>query len=234
MNNEQAWTKYAAEAEGIPGWFQPAFVPFIRAINGWQCAHDVVGAILEIGVHHGRSFIPLALCAREAERLVAVDCFRRKEANRSWSGAGDLEAFRVNLERYLPAEIAKAVTIVERDARELTAGDYRTAAGGRVRMAHVDGGHSYNETLNDLDNMAAVLVTFGALLIDDVFNPHWPDVGAAFHDWLFKRTDWVPIATAHAHVVVVHHRHAAEYQGALRALGPIKTTTWNGRHVCVW
>src|SRR5258708_20065236 len=52
---------------------------------------------------------------------------------------------------------------------------------GRCRLLSIDGGHTAECTLNDLRLAEHVVTDFGVVILDDYFNPSWPDVttGAA-------------------------------------------------------
>ena len=84
------WTPEQVERlSKIEGWFDPRILPFYAVIDAMQ-RRSLSGHLGEIGVHHGKSFLPLALMARGQgeEMAVAVDLFDR---NRSGSGQGDKE-----------------------------------------------------------------------------------------------------------------------------------------------
>jgi peptide chain release factor 2 len=53
----------------------------------------------EIGVHHGRLFIPMALARRPGERALAIDVFEDQHLNVDHSGKGDRARFEENVAR---------------------------------------------------------------------------------------------------------------------------------------
>jgi len=65
--------------------------------GGLHARRGVVGALVEVGVYHGKSFVPLALLRRPGELCLAIDCFERQEHNRDESGEGDRAAFEKNV-----------------------------------------------------------------------------------------------------------------------------------------
>lgn len=89
--------EYLASIESIEGWLSPTTGYAMSAMLSWQSARNERGGIAEIGIHHGKSFLPLALSAESDDRLLAIDCFDAQHANVDDSGRGDLAAFQGNL-----------------------------------------------------------------------------------------------------------------------------------------
>ena len=52
---------------------------------------------VEIGVYHGRSFLPLCALRNAGETLVAIDCFDQQEFNVDESGVGNYNKFVSNI-----------------------------------------------------------------------------------------------------------------------------------------
>jgi hypothetical protein len=87
----------------VKGFFEPGLLRVYLALDEIHERRGVSGALAEIGVFHGKSFIPLALLAAPGERAVAVDCFADQTANRDGSGEGCRAAFERNLSDALDA-----------------------------------------------------------------------------------------------------------------------------------
>ena len=87
----------------VKGFFEPGLLRVYLALDEMHERRGVSGALAEIGVFHGKSFIPLALLAAPGERAVAVDCFADQTANRDGSGEGCRAAFERNLSDALDA-----------------------------------------------------------------------------------------------------------------------------------
>lgn len=95
------------DLEQIPGFFEPRLLDAYQLLNASQLKNEVTGAVAEIGVYQGRSFIPLSSMRRRdtisgyfEEVAVAIDCFARQEYNRDSSGRGDISKFQKNLEKH--------------------------------------------------------------------------------------------------------------------------------------
>ena len=94
---------YAHFGDSIKGFFEPGLLRLYLQLDHVHESRDVRGALGEIGVYHGKSFVPLALLRRPDERCVAVDCFADQAANVDASGEGDRVAFERNLAASLAA-----------------------------------------------------------------------------------------------------------------------------------
>mmetsp|Transcript_2397 Transcript_2397/g.3553 ORF Transcript_2397/g.3553 Transcript_2397/m.3553 type:complete len:357 (+) Transcript_2397:291-1361(+) len=95
-----------SDLEEIPGFFEPRLLDAYQLLNKTQLDHGVFGAVVEIGVYQGRSFIPLCFMRRRDDILghyqevaVAIDCFDFQEHNLDSSGRGDLREFQKNLKK---------------------------------------------------------------------------------------------------------------------------------------
>ena len=142
-----------------------------------QATHWFEGSVAEIGVHMGRLFILLKLLAAPHERALAIDVFQDQQLNIDGSGAGNERRFRANLERWASTH---NVEIIQGSSLDVTASELVSKV-GRCRLLSIDGGHTAECTLNDLRLAEHVVTDFGVTILDDYFNPSWPDVttGAA-------------------------------------------------------
>ena len=118
----------------------------LKTIEGWLSWHDFAiirtlieeqnehgGAIVEIGVHHGKSFIAMAASALD-RKLYAIDVFTDQSANIDYSGRGDRDHFLENIER---VGIARSrFTIDERLSGVVSAEDIRGAV-GTISFFHI-------------------------------------------------------------------------------------------------
>jgi hypothetical protein len=164
-----------ARFEETAGFFEPALLPALATLDAVMRERGVHGAVAEIGVFHGRGFVPLALLRRAGERAVAVDVFGQQHLNQDASGAGDEEAFHATLHRF---GVTAGVVVLRADSTALSAEALREAAGGGIRLMSVDGSHTEAAAFSDLRLAAAALVDGGVCLLDDALNPDWPGVAS--------------------------------------------------------
>ncbi len=173
--NQAKLERYCARGHrAVEGWLSPVAIETIRLLADTQHTADLVGAVCEIGVHHGRLFILLCLFRRAGERALAYDLFGRQDENVDGSGAGDIARLRANLARHGVSD--DRVVIVEANSLALSAARIRADAGGPVRLFSIDGGHTAAATRNDLALAAGALAPGGLVVLDDFFNEAWPGV----------------------------------------------------------
>ncbi|MGI8853311.1 MAG: class I SAM-dependent methyltransferase [Methyloceanibacter sp.] len=126
-------------------------------------------------MHHGRLFILLYLLSAPEERAFAVDVFSDQTRNVDESGRGNEAIFLSNLFRH--AGGSERVELFACDSNQLRPEDIKSRV-GRCRLISVDGGHTADTTENDLRLADALLIEGGVCILDDYFNPMWPDVSS--------------------------------------------------------
>src|SRR3546814_2241549 len=116
----------------VDGWLFPYSVDFIRSLAALQRDTGIAGSVGEIGVHHGKLFILLALARQAGEGAFAVDVFGDQHLNRDASGRGDREIFLGNVSRWLGNP--ETVTVLQRSSLEVRPEDKIGRASCRERV----------------------------------------------------------------------------------------------------
>jgi hypothetical protein len=175
--NAAALQAYLRSHVRVAGWLDPYSAQFIAAIGRIQRSADMRGGAAEIGVHEGRLFILLKLLAATGEKTLAIDIFADQHLNTDASGRGDEARFLANVARH--ATVAD-VEILKASSLDIRAPDI-VGRVGSCRLFSIDGGHTAACALNDIMLADASLHEAGVAILDDYFNPRWPDVstGAA-------------------------------------------------------
>lgn len=152
------------------------------------------GSVLEIGVHHGRTLLGLAVSALEAgDRVVAVDPFGTGAAGQAWhdsprdpamvDGARRRQLLEEHLQAVFGCRLPQGLRLIEKRSQDVPRAEYLEGAfAGRARpyrLVHVDGSHEYDDVLADLRLAVELLDPAGLLVIDDVLAPRWLGVAAA-------------------------------------------------------
>ena len=216
----------------VGGWFLRSDAEIFSAILFDQAERQVDGAALEIGVHHGRSFVPLTLCSSPAEPAIAIDIFDRQELNTvDPSGRGDYAVFRRNIERHGSWPRAR---LIASSSLELKPADL----GSRLRFASVDGAHWHNAVVSDLRLVEAAAAEDCVIALDDMFNPTFPEVMSGFFDWWGQRPRFTPLALSAGKAYFCRPAHKARYQRVLLAnrhlrFNHVKTIDFLGSPVLV-
>jgi hypothetical protein len=197
----------------IKGWLDPFSAEFIATLAGIQTNASYNGAVGEIGVHHGKLFLLLLLAATPTERVFAVDVFEQQHLNVDQSGHGDREIFLANIRQWRGQ--CDDISIIARSSLEVTPDDIVSQC-GKARLVSIDGGHTEECTLNDLMLTQQILTDHGVAVIDDYFNPDWPDVSTGAAKYLANpATVLRPFAITPNKVFLTAPGNARFYRAAL-------------------
>lgn len=179
--------KYARRGHRtVGGWLTATAAETIVTLATVQGRLGIVGGACEIGVYHGKLFILLYHLLQPTERALAIDLFANDEYGR------DLRAqFQRNLARH-GADLGRVSLIAENSMR-LSSQQVRATV-GPVRLFSVDGGHSAEETANDLSIGAGSLTEGGLLILDDFFNSEWPAVAEGTCRFMAGNRQLSPVA----------------------------------------
>jgi Methyltransferase domain len=179
-----------------------------------QTKHGMDGALAEIGVHYGRSFFLLASGRCGSEKCLAIDLFEDDALHRNRQGVGRFGAFRQNCQKYqyrLGGE-----EILKRNSHEVSADEIIHRV-GRVRFFSIDGGHMYEDVMNDLRLGEQSLTKEGIVCLDDIFSALWPEVGIATFDWLREtKQRFVPFLATKDKLYVCDASSSAFYLSMIR------------------
>jgi SAM-dependent methyltransferase len=215
----------------ISGWLGPGSSLATFLLSEWQVRRGVQGAIAEIGVHHGKYFILLALLCQPGERAIAIDVFEDQHLNPDRSGLGDLQQFRRSCEIWLdrPDEVivhqCDSLLLAGRDI--FSPGLPQTAERREgVRIFSVDGSHTAQHTANDIQVAFDTLAPGGVVIVDDFYNPRWPGVQEGVHRVLNRRNDIAVAAYGDNKLYLVQASdHAAVYDFFSREIADLYTDT---------
>ena len=170
----------------VPGMSSRFSAEVCAELLAWQNEQGVIGSILEIGVYEGRFFIAMALSLGIGETGIAVDPF-------NWPDEQVLSRFLDNCSTY---GVSRAqISPIKSWSKEITPQQIHAHSGGLgCRFIHIDGNHTKEAILLDLQMSSASLTDAGLLCLDDMLNPIYPDLIVAVHDFLKDRRDLVLLA----------------------------------------
>lgn len=192
MNDIDRYIKKGAKQ--VEGWLFRSDLEIFREVLDAQQAGGIAGAVVEIGAHHGKSFIPLAM-ANDGKNCYVIDLFGNQGANIDSSGNGDLDVFRGHLRNW--GVDPSSVAIDARLSGEVQPDDIMSKV-GRARFFHIDGGHHVEAVSGDIALACATILDDGVIAMDDMFRSEWPDVSqAAFQSPDFAKIGFVAFATGY-------------------------------------
>ncbi|MFY1694917.1 MULTISPECIES: class I SAM-dependent methyltransferase [unclassified Solwaraspora] len=172
----------------VHGWLNPSTAVYLSGIETAQRADGITGDVAEIGIHHGKSFLCLALALPTDQRAVAIDVFGDQSANVDRSGYGDRDTFEQNLATYGAGD---NVDILQTSSLELEQTGF-VSAGRRFRIFSIDGGHTTEITENDLRIAEQTVTERGMVVVDDILNRHWLGVITGLFRYLEHGGSLVP------------------------------------------
>lgn len=214
MGNEtRLWAYLRGDKRTVLGWLQRVDAEIIGTILDYQAQNGILGGCAEIGIHQGRSFIPLCLALRSDERALAIDLFGDQARNLDGSGVGSRAAFHGNLARF---GIDRANVVEIEGSSEYVTPAQITDAVGIVRYFSIDGGHWRGIVQNDLRLAEAVLAPAGVIGLDDYCRTEWPEVTEGYALWRAATTsDVVPFAAGSNKLYLCRRSYRDRYRAAL-------------------
>lgn len=209
--------KYSKESNKIDGWFVHQFIDVLSAVNEFQIKNNITGDLAEIGVYCGKSFIPLYLLCKENEIALAIDCFEMQKFNYDNSGRGDYSKFIENLKKIAGEDIRK-LKVIKGDSMALSHEDYLgESINKKFRIFSIDGCHTVEATLKDLENVSKCISERGVIIVDDYYNSNWPGVAEGVNLFMEKFGDKiVPFFSGYNKLLFTFNGCEKEYKKEIR------------------
>lgn len=203
------------ELARVPGFLTAQAAVLLDRLARRQSRDGLQGDIAEIGVFYGRTTLVLGRTLRPGERMIACDRFDvGAEDVEGWSFTeddGPEEALRRRWAEWIGPH--GRLVVRRGDSADLGPDDL----GAPARLIHVDGGHDLATVARDLALAGEAVSPEGAIVVDDVLLPEWPDVTVAVLDHLRgARGRLVPVAVAEHKLVVCPAGAAARYRAWAR------------------
>ncbi len=220
--NEKLWAYLRRDKTQVRGWLQRIDAEIIGTILDYQAAQHISGGCVEIGIHQGRTFVPLGLALQTGEKALAIDLFDDQSRNLDGSGVGNLAAFHANLDRF--GIDRAAVREIHGSSEDITPAQIESEV-GKVRYFCIDGGHWRGIVQNDLTLAEATLADRGVVVLDDYCRAEWPEVTEGYALWRAATpSDIVPFASGSNKLYLCRKPHAAAYRAALKT--PFLSRYW--------
>lgn len=211
---DKLWNYLRYEKKSVTGWLQRIDAEMIGSILTFQRQHNISGSCVEIGVHHGKSFIPLCMALKSGEQALCIDLFDDQKKNLDSSGKGDFYAFKKNIEKH---GIDFSMIRILKGSSEDVKPDDILAQVGPVRFFSVDGGHWKSIVQNDLILAENTLSAEGVIALDDYCRAEWPDVTYGYSLWQNDtKSDIVPFAAGSNKLYLCRKEYVQKYRAALK------------------
>lgn len=210
----------------VDGWMQPDVIRVVRVLSERQRKYSVEGHVVEIGVHHGKLFIPLQLVSSAEAKSLAIDVFDDQDLNVDQSGHGNHGRFMQNVARW---GRPKTLVVRQADSTTVTPAQIAEDTGGRIQLFSVDGGHTREIVRSDMALAASSIIRGGVIIADDVFNDQWPGVIQGTLDFLDSTDEVVPFAIGFNKVFFTTSEFAPRYIEALES-SAVSERGWDSKH----
>lgn len=201
----------------VDGWCETTLFHTVDMLS--RAEINQKGGCCEIGVHYGKLFILLNSVIDQSETSYAIDVFSRQDLNIDKSGWGSKEVFMDNLSKY-DVHKGKNVQIIEGDSTDYSLELTNLIKPGSIRFMSVDGGHTAEHVINDLNIATQIINNEGVVIVDDILNPYWMGVIEGVVRFLDRKPTLVPFALGHNKLYMAKLSHA-EYYKALFSTSPL-------------
>jgi hypothetical protein len=198
----------------VAGWLFRLDAEIFGLITEHQNKNGLDGSLVEIGLHHGQSFIAMCLGLRDGQRAYGIDLFEQQSLNLDKSGQGDRGRVQSNLRA---AGVDLSAVILDARSSGTVSQDDILGSVGAARLFSVDGGHQLEVVRNDLLLAEGTLAEHGVIALDDFLRPEWPDVSAGYFAWFGNRSKpIVPFAFGLNKLYLCYQSQVTRYQEVLR------------------
>jgi hypothetical protein len=203
-------------AQQVEGWVDGRLYPSLVVLHEVQTELGIKGGVMEIGVHHGRFFLPLNAMVETGEGpSFALDLFAQQALNIDRSGQGNLQIFQQNLVKH-DRHGGANVTCISGDSTRLRHGDLSRYTAVRPKVISIDGGHTVEHTISDLEFAASVIHDSGAIFLDDILNSQWIGVFEGAVTFLQRRPTLWPLLVGYNKLLLVPMSVHGAYLNAFR------------------
>ncbi len=158
---------FVEKGQEVQGFFQFQNAALWDSLLSFQSEHYIIGNMLEIGVYKGRSALISSLHLREDEHFFLID------------GTPFIEEAEANLSSILGLR----GNYIQKMSYELTPEPFSSTR-HCCRWIHIDGEHTGRAVINDLEFSEQMLSDQGILILDDFFNPMYPQLTEAAFSFL--------------------------------------------------
>jgi Methyltransferase domain len=166
--------RYLQHGHRIDGWLDRYSAVFIADLCRYQSVHGIFGSVAEIGVHMGRLFLLLNLAKLPDEKSLAIDVFDDQHLNVDKSGYSSREKFLSNVAKWCGDQ---NIEIIQKSSLHLSVREILDRV-GPCRIISIDGGHTEECVMNDLQLAEGILLDEGVVVLDDFFHQEWPGVAS--------------------------------------------------------
>lgn len=180
----------------MPGWFNFDDCTHFHLILTMQSSLGIRGDFLEIGSYHGRSTAVMCRYLNDGEKIIVCDAFESQTED-NYEDKPSPAVLLDNILKINPRLNPSKVSI-----RYCLSSELSFEKSVKFRFIHLDGGHSKDQVLEDLNLCKNHLINKGIIAIDDYQNNAWPEVTIGVNEFLSKNSQFSILADFNRHGAV--------------------------------
>ena len=219
--NHRLLSHYLTYIDFINGWFHKEEAQMFLWLDYIQKKENISGNLFEIGTFEGKSSLMLALMTNpEKEKLGLCDLYSEMDWDPEW-GEVNRKVIINHLKSFF--DDISFIKIYEKRSDKLADNECNNC-----RFFHIDGGHSEEDTLNDLKLASKSIIQKGLVIIDDLYLQNLPTVTDGIYKFLIDENSLVPVAMFAKKLLLCKPEEHDYYVGQLRYPGVEKYITTTG------
>lgn len=157
----------------INGWFSPASHGLFSFYLDFQNKQNINGNLGEIGVWEGKSACIICNYSKENEKIVLIDPLIEKNSENIFR---NIDAVCRRIPENIELNNCISDNFLNHDTSLLRKS---------FRFFHIDGCHTGTNVYSDLELADVLLHEDSILVVDDFFNPSYPQITEALYKYLF-------------------------------------------------
>ena len=180
-------------ARRISGVFNVDDCSHFHLVLTLQSVLGVQGDLFEIGSFHGRSTAVMAAYLKNDEKIIVCDAFQL-DTEDAYVDKPSPQMLVENILRVNPDLGESRIVVHQCLSNDLSLDD-----DVKLRFAHVDGGHSEEQTYFDINLCKKHIIEKGLIVVDDYNHQEWPGVTPGVNRFLRENADFSVLADLNRH-----------------------------------
>ena len=174
FGEDEAFIKRQASLFNMNGWFSPASHGLFSFFLDFQNKNNITGNMGEIGVWEGKSASIICNYCKNEESVVLIDPIISQNKEKILA---NIKTITTNIPKklFLCNTISEKFGLLEKELHLEKS----------LRFFHIDGCHTGTNVYSDLELADKLLANDAVLVVDDYFNPTYPQITEALYRYLF-------------------------------------------------
>eukprot|EP01041_Mallomonas_annulata_P003058 gene3058-5992_t len=208
----------------IDGWLDLIHIRLVYEFTKYQHSLGIHGTVGEIGLFHGKFFYSIVGFAQVEEPAIGIDLYINQLIGPSSSSASSSNITDTSTK---PPRFTKyfsdhtTVNLLGKDSKEVFPRDFLRYNLPRIRLFSIDGSHTMESTLRDLNLIACMVMDGGIVILDDFHNNLWLGVTTAALLFSSAQERLVPFFMNSNKLYFTTPSHHQSHLNHVRSLSPL-------------